>query len=234
MRDRVRVVGPRRGRERSGHPVLQQDLVALGHSGLAAQHGGLAIGLRPGQQVVPFVRPAHAPHPAPAVADADHAHHAAHARIQRGGPDRRGAAVTGAVEAEARPVHARPRAEKGERGLRVGDAAEGRKPGARPLARAPALVVEGEHHIARLRKHTRIVGQIEALHPGIAVAEQDTGPRLARARVGGPVEIAREPHALAEKTHALALHGAPDLMPARRCPRKSFLVSLRRRALMIL
>ena len=161
-----------------------------------------------GEQVVPFVRPAHAPHPAAPVTDADHAHHAAHPLVERSRPDRRGAAVACAVEAEARPVDPRPGLQEGEGGLHVGDTAEGREPGARPLARPPALVVEGKHHVARLRQHPRIVGQIEALHPGIAVAEHDAGAGVLRAGVGRPVEIAGKPDALAVEAHALAPHGA--------------------------
>ena len=138
---------------------------------------------------------------------ADHAHHATHPLVERSRPDRRGAAIAGAVEAEVGGVDPRPGPEISERGLHVGDAAEGRKPGARPLARAPALVVEGEHHVARLRQHPRVVGQVEALHAGVAVAEHDAGAQLVGVRTLGPIEIALEAGALAVEAHAFALHG---------------------------
>ena len=87
--------------------------------------------------------------------------------------------------------------EKRERGLHVGDPAVGREPGRRPLAVAPALVVEGQHDIAGAVQDARDVRQVQVADAGIAVAQHDPGAPFAGTQIIGQKQIAREFDALA-------------------------------------
>ena len=182
-------IAPRGGRQLRRLAVRQQHLAALDPLRLALRRALHAVPGRPLQQVEPLVRPAHAAHPALAVPDPDHADDAFHPPVHRAGPDHRGASVAGAVDAEPRLVHLRLRAEESQRRLHVRHPAVGRQARARPLALAPALVVEGQHDIARFGEHAGIVRQIEVLHPSIAVAEHDARPPLSRREAVRPVQV---------------------------------------------
>src|SRR5256885_14965508 len=95
-------------------------------------------------------------YPARAVADADHAHHALHARVDGRRPHDGRAAIARAVDAEPRGVHLGQAAEEGQRRLHVGHAAIWRQAAARPFAVAPALVVERQYDVARLVEDARV------------------------------------------------------------------------------
>ena len=97
-----RVAPPRRVRRTAGRAAGSRS----GRRIPTAHHHALARDRRrSGQQVVEFVRPAHAAHPAPTVADADHRDDAFHARIDRADPDHRGAAIARAVDAQPLRIH---------------------------------------------------------------------------------------------------------------------------------
>ena len=171
---------------------------------------------------MPFVGPAHASHPALAVTDAHHADDAADPPVDRAGPYRRRAAVAGAVKAQPTLVDLVPSAQEGERGLDVGDTAVRIEARARSFALAPSLVVEGEHDVAGLVERARVVRQVEVLDPGIAVAQHDPGPRLARLDSVRTIQVANEPEPLGikrdgDRAHEAAPRSAgPDDKPVTR------------------
>ena len=144
----------------------------------------------------------------PRRADADHRDHAFDPRINGSDEHHGRAAVAGAVDAEPGWIHLGLRAHEGQRRLHVGDAAIGRQPGFRPIAVAPALVVETQHNVARLGEDASVLRQIDAAHAGIAVAQHDAGAPLAGLDVRWQQQIARELDALAIEGHGLR-HRSP-------------------------
>src|SRR5207302_934840 len=97
-------------------------------------------------------------HPARAVADPDYRDHAFDPWIDcRDEHDRR-AAVARAVDAKALGVDLRMRGEEAQRRLDVGDAAVGREAGLRPVAVAPALVIEVDDDLTGLGEDGRVGG----------------------------------------------------------------------------
>ena len=73
----------------------------------------------------------------------------------------------------------------------------GGEPASRAFAVTPALVVEGQHHVAGLVQHPGVVRQVEILDPRVAVAKDDAGTGLAPAEIVGGVEIAGQLNSLA-------------------------------------
>ena len=210
------IVAPRRRAQFGRLAVRQQHVVAVGKLGVAGERALDTVRGGALQQIMVLVRAAHAAHPACPVADADHRNHAFDPRIDGGDEHHGRAAVAGAVDAEAGRVHLGLRAHEGQRRLHVGDAAIGRQTGFRPVAVAPALVVEGQHNVAGLGEDARVVRQIDAAHAGIAVTQHDAGAPLAGLDVRRQEQIARELDALAVEGHGLQ-HRSP-----RRRARDSF------------
>ena len=114
-----------------------------------------------------------------------------------------GAAIARAVDAEARGIDLGLRAEKGQRRLDVGDPAIWRQAALRPLAVAPALVVEAHYDVTGFGEHARVVRQVDAPDAGIAVAQHDAGPPVALFDISRQEQIARKLDALAVEAHGL-------------------------------
>src|SRR5215831_8824849 len=107
---------------------------------------------------MPFVRSPHASHPSPSISYSHNADDALDTRIDRPNPNDRGATVAGAVDAETIWIDLGLQSEKRQRRLHVSHSAIGRQPTARSLARAPTLVVEGEHDVTGVIQLPGIVG----------------------------------------------------------------------------
>ncbi len=207
--DGVWVGFARGGGEIGGLAVRQQDVVAVaGLRGTIEDHL-LAFGFRGCEQIVPFIGAADAAHPTGAVANADAADDALNARIDCCRPDHGGAAIAGAVDAEAILIDAILQAEEGHRGLDVGDAAVGREATAGAFAVTPALVVESQDGIAGVVEHAGVVRQVEILDARIAVAQDDAGARLPGIMIVGQEQIAIEFVTFAEEVYGLTHNGSP-------------------------
>jgi hypothetical protein len=110
--------------------------------------------------------------------------------IDRTDPNDSGAAIARAVDPQAIRIDLRLQAEEGEGCLHVGHPSVGRQAAARALACAPTLVVEGEHDVAGFVEDPGVVGQVEILDAGVAVAQHDARAPICGAHTLRQVEIA--------------------------------------------
>ena len=150
----------------------------------------IAVGPGAIEQVEPLVHAADAAHPTGAVADAHHADDALGALVDGGSPDDGGAAVAGAVDADSVFVHLRLLSEEGHGGLHIRDTAVGSEAQRRDtLALAPALVVEGHDDVASVVQHASVVGQVQVLDAGVAVAEQHGSTLFPGGQIAGCVDV---------------------------------------------